>query len=203
MRVLLDARLAEWGARLDASAYEDALSYLVQKCWELSGLDASGRPRRVWYVHVTFDVVREIEEGSVSGIVLGHYASEERAKEAADSYLEGDPGAILELVEGSPPGAYDAELGLSFSTYSRRILSARVVDWYRATFGDARYGTRQRELSLDALVEQWERNDGSGADDSYLDRRGPGARLEFIDDLNRHAHDDPTEEVLTRVALGS
>src|SRR3712207_7221691 len=36
---------------------------------------------------------------------------------------------------------------------SRRILSARVVDWYRQKFGDSRYGgDRRRELSLNAMA---------------------------------------------------
>lgn len=36
--------------------------------------------------------------------------------------------------------SYDRKLGPSYSTYCFRMLKLRLVDWYRTTFGDARYG---------------------------------------------------------------
>jgi hypothetical protein len=121
VRALLDARLREWGARLRPNEYEDALSYLIDKCWELSRV-------------------------------------------------------------------YDPTLGLSFSTYSRRILTARVVDWYRTTYGDARYGTQHRHVSLEGLAARFERE--GEAPEQFLDQHYPGRE------------DTDTEEVLIHVALG-
>lgn len=89
---------------------------------------------------------------------------------------------------------YDQKRGLSFSTYSRRILTLRLVDWYRATFGDARYDRAGRVTSFDALTHQDE-----DADD-YLDRHSPGARTDRIDELHRRA--DPLEDVVSRAAIG-
>lgn len=124
VRSLLDARLAEWGARLDPERYEDALSYLLGKAVELS---KNYRP--------------------------------------------------------SPD--------LAFSTYSRRILRARVVDWYRLTFHDARYVQNVTTVSLYG---------GIGDDDEQLYVERDAGEL---DELNRHSHRDEMEEVLTRVALDS
>lgn len=127
VRAILDSGLAELAARLDASLYEDAHSFLVAR-----------------------------------GLELGR--------------------------------GYDPTRGLSFSTYSRRILRLRLADWYRSTFGDARYDRAGRETSYDALTDR-----GEDADE-YLDRRGPGARSDRIDELHRRA--DPLEDVVSRAALG-
>lgn len=198
VRVLLDARLGEWGARLDAEQYDDALTYLLEKAWELSGLDSDGITMRLgWRVRVFTDP-EELEDGD-AGEDRGWYALEDRAQRVAAAIATNQPGTIVELYVSPPPGAYDSTLGLSFSTYSRRILTARVVDWYRSTFGDTRYNGRRLEESLDALAEKW---DHDGGDEGYLDRDGPGGDVTFIDDLNRHAYNDPMEEVLTHVALG-
>lgn len=94
---------------------------------------------------------------------------------------------------------YNPSYTLSFSTFSRRILPFRFVQWYRDTFGDSRYGMNGREVSYDALVAR--RPDPE--DDSWLDRHSPGARTDRIDELHRHAHVDPIEDMLTRVALDS
>jgi len=54
---------------------------------------------------------------------------------------------------------YDPSRGLAFSTYCYRILRLRVVDWYRATYGDARFGKQEiresvhRPAYLDAPVD--------------------------------------------------
>jgi len=89
---------------------------------------------------------------------------------------------------------YDPKRGLAFSTFSRRILRLRVADWYRTTFGDARYGRGGKETSYNALTDRDEDAD------EYLDRRGPGARGDRIDELHRRA--DPLEDVVSRAALG-
>lgn len=204
VRTLLDARLREWGARLDAPKYDDALAFLVALCWRLSGLQADGRTLR-------FETVAEIHctlvEGTFAGgdtsftQTLGPFPSRGRAEAAFAAWR---PTAqhvhvVVSYLERRPAGSYDPTVGLAFSTYSRRILSRRVVDWYRATFGDNRYGGNPKPVSLDQLVEEWEgRGDGSGAADAYLDHNGPGSRLDFIDELNRHAYHDPFEELDTR-----
>ena len=36
--------------------------------------------------------------------------------------------------------SFNENLGLAYSTYCFRMLKLRLVDWYRATFGDSRYG---------------------------------------------------------------
>ena len=79
---------------------------------------------------------------------------------------------------------------LTFSTYSRRILRARVVDWYRSTFHDARYVQNVTEVSLYAFTEVDEE------ETTFLERHD-GHR----DELNRHASRDHLEEVLTRASL--
>jgi hypothetical protein len=180
VRVLLDARLGQSGARLDADYYEDALTFLLEICWELSGLDDGGRPRVVWYVDVYIDG-EEIDAGDEAQ-QLGPFPREARAIAVQLGWV--DRGFIAGVREGRPPGAYDPDLGLSFSTYSRRVLSLRVADWYRRTFGDSRYGGRRRELSLNAMATA----------------RGEPVE-EFLDTLSDGA--DETEEVLTRVAFGS
>lgn len=50
--------------------------------------------------------------------------------------------------------SYDKKLGPAYSTYCFRMLKLRLVDWYRMTFGDARYGGGPR---LVAGVEELER----------------------------------------------
>jgi hypothetical protein len=194
VRTLLDAQLRVWGARLDAAKYDDALAYLVDICWRLSGLQGNGRTQRI--EHFAVLVSGEIH------LELGPFPSRDRAESAVSDWrVEQDvpPAIAVTYLERRPVGAYDPKQGLAFSTYSRRILSRRVVDWYRHTFGDNRYGGNPKPLSLDQLVDDWEnRNDGSGAAESYLDHNGPGARLDFIDELNRHAYYDPFEERDTR-----
>jgi hypothetical protein len=191
VRTLLDARLREWGARLDAPKYDDALAYLVALCWRLSGLQGDGRtPRVEWAVQII-----------VAGLPqkLGPFPSCEHAEAAYTAWRATLPDVdhvVYTIVEQRPAGAYNPTLGLAFSTYSRRILARRVVDWYRMVFGDNRYGGTHKPLSLDGLVEDWER-DGTGGDDSYLDHKSPGARVDFIDELHRYAYTDPIGELLT------
>jgi hypothetical protein len=184
VRVLLDSRLAEWGARLDGPAYEDALTYLLELCWELSGLDANGEPRICWWARLFIDA-EEIDAGDTVE-ELGPFPSEIARDRAVETYvctMTEQP--IVELHEGRPRGAYDPAFGLSFSTYSRRILSLRVVDWYRRTFHDSRYGQDRREVSLDAMAERYE-------------ARGE-APEQFLDTLAQDP--DLLDDVLTRATV--
>jgi hypothetical protein len=194
VRTLLDAKLREWGARLDAAKYDDALTYLVALCWRLSGLQSDGRtPRAEW--------IAQIIAGHRPQ-TLGPFRTAEQAEAAYTAWRATLPAVdhvVYTLVEQRPAGAYNPELGLAFSTYSRRILSRRVVDWYRHTFGDNRYGPNQKPMSLDQLVDEREaRNDSAAGGDSYLEHNGPGSRHDFVDELNRHAYYDPFEERDTR-----
>jgi hypothetical protein len=186
VRALLDSRLAGWGARLDSELYDDALTFLVTKCWELSGIDENGHPRSCWYARL-YESPDEIEAGD-EGRRIGPYQSQL----LLDLAIERNGPMIAEPYTAPPPGAYDPTIGLAFSTYSRRVLSSRVVDWYRQTFGDARYGTRIREVSLDAPRRRSDSPTQETADDATPglshDRPDPAAGQEL-------------EEVLTRVAL--
>jgi hypothetical protein len=48
--------------------------------------------------------------------------------------------------------SYNENLGLAYSTYCFRMLKLRLVDWYRSTFGDSRYGNGVRpQASVDEL----------------------------------------------------
>jgi hypothetical protein len=87
---------------------------------------------------------------------------------------------------------------LAFSTFSRRILRVRVADWYRDTFGDARYDLHGRETSYDAFLD---RRDDVDEDASWLDRHSPTSRADRVDELHRDAYVDSIEDLLTRVAL--
>jgi hypothetical protein len=200
VRTLLDTYLRERGARLDAAKYHDALAYLVALCWKLSGLQGNGRDARLEY----WAELLQFDDRGKHALEIGPFPSRERAELAVTAYCAEGTNTIVavEYVVRAPRGAYDPTFGLAFSTYSRRILSRRVVDWYRATFGDSRYGGNPKPLSLDQLADQWAEgtwiSDGNGAADSYLDHGGPGARMDFIDELNRHAYYDPFEERDTR-----
>jgi hypothetical protein len=177
VRALLDATLREWGARLRPAEYEDALAYLLDKCWELAGVDANGQERIAWWA-----IVRdEADLDDPDAETLGPFRSELEAI-ARTAHLP-----FVELYEGRPRGAYDAKQGLSFSTYSRRILTRRIVDWYRVTYGDARYGSDLKHVSLEGLAAKFERE--GEAPEQFLDQHYPG-------------RDDDTEEVLLNVALG-
>ena len=82
MRALLDARLSEWGARLNPDKYEDALAYLLGLAWELSlryepspDLTFSTYSRQIlrrrvvdWYRQTFYDAryAREVDEVALS-----------------------------------------------------------------------------------------------------------------------------------------
>ncbi len=40
---------------------------------------------------------------------------------------------------------FDDTLGIAWSTYLYRMQWRRLIDWYRDTYGDARYGSRPEE----------------------------------------------------------
>lgn len=207
MRTLLDSTLREWNARLDPIKYDDATAYLVAECWRISGLQADAlTPRVVYAAHLVVSY-RRPQWSSLAGLSggfqleLGPWIRHDRAAEfgearAAEIRADGHLVAV-EVVERKPSSAYDPNRGLSFSTYSRRILSNRIVDWYRATFGDSRYGDRRLAVSLDELVARRRQSDGNS--DDALE---PGSRADFIDDLNRHAYRDLTEEAMTDALVG-
>ena len=200
VRTLLDARLRDWGAHLDPAKYDAAVAYLVTKCWELSGVEADGRtPRRPYYAAFRVVPATDPELPGKSGD-LGPYRSLEVCQDVAvpltvAAIKNAGHIALVRIGRRRPRGAYNPDLGLSFSTYSRRILTNRVVDWYRSTFGDDRYQQHEQPLSLD---EYWNQVD---AEEAYLDRAGPGAIASFVDQLNIGAYLDQTEEVLTRAAI--
>lgn len=178
VRALLDAYLREKNAHLRPKEYEDALDYLVGKCWDLSGLDVGGNAKIAWWAIVRDE--NDIEDPDAEQ--LGPYDNE------LDAIAKTQHLPFVELYEGQPRGAYNAKFGLSFSTYSRRILTRRVVDWYRGTYGDARYGSERRDISLEGLAAKFERE--GEAPEQFLDHHFPGR------------DDTAQEEVLLNVALG-
>jgi hypothetical protein len=196
-RKILDRYLGSRGGRLNPTEYESALTFLVDRAWWLSGLEADLRsPRFVYWLTGAAFV-----EGELAPVEIGPFPTVEAAIARRQRWPWTTGWVSVEPEQRRPRGAYDPTRGLSFSTYATRILKNRVTDWYRDRFHDARYGDRPFEESYEGLLDALERSqNGSGAPESFLDRRGPGARADFIDDLNRHAYHDPTEEVLTRVA---
>jgi hypothetical protein len=204
-RTLLDRKLAAWGARLSTTEYELALSYLLGIMWQLSGLAKDGPERRVYFVagnaegrsDEVFSLQLETFDFELGPFPQMHNAESELEAVTAKPYV-----LAAAIETRRPAGAYDPTLGLSFSTYSYRILSRRVVDWYRVHFHDSRYeptDALDRSTSIEQLIAQREESEDAGG---YLERRGPGARADFIDELHPNAYDDPTEEVLTRLAIG-
>jgi hypothetical protein len=202
VRATLDATLKAAGARLNGAQYERAFAFLLAKCWELSGLEGDGKTlRHVYEVH-GFLVPRRLGE-EFQPIKLPQFPRRETAEAILEELQRRRRVSFLKIDRVRPRGAYDASFGISFSTYSRRILSQRVWDWYRSDpeFGDTRYESRrEHEESLEALAGR--RRDDQDPDGSFLDRHGPGARLDHIDELNPPAYRIEFEEVLTIAAIG-
>lgn len=202
MRATLDAWLDDKGAYLGPNQYARALQSLLIVFWQLSGFEHDWKTLRyVWEVRGFLPPTR-LDDNFVA-LEPMQFLTEERAH-AALATLQASRGIVLAVVEKvRPRGAYDPRFGQAFSTYSRRILTFRIADWYRSDeeFGDTRYeANRGREESLEALAERRRRDDGDDA--NFLDRYSPGSRLDFVDELNRHAYHDPIEEVLTNAAVG-
>lgn len=182
-------------ARLNAKQSEGLYQFLLAKCWQLSGLEGDGRTLRyVWRVK-GFLAPRWPGE-PYQPIKLPAFSSRESAEIALAGIRRRVAFASVERMR--PRGAYDPSKGLAFATYSHRLLTLRVADWYRSDpeFGDSRYGGGRRDESLEELGERSRRERGRN-DDTAADRHMPGARLEFVDDLNRHAYQSSLEEVLT------
>jgi hypothetical protein len=188
VRATLEAALRAKNARLKRPVKNQFVGRLVLLCWRLSGLEEDGRTPRLEH-HAEIHVV-----GRPKAVELGPYGNELSVQVAVARWRQQHlPPGVLSFVGYRAErwkSAYDPRRGLAFSTYSRRIMTPRVIDCFREELGDNRYGDRPLELSLDQLIEEWER-DGSGASESFLDHNGPGSRGDFIDDLNRHAYYDP------------
>jgi hypothetical protein len=205
VRGALDAGLASKGARLNAQQYDRALQFLREKCWHLSGLQADGKTLRyVWIVVGAISPRGALEPYKPLGLPeSGSPASAQQLLDttAADLLVEGRSIAFATIKKVRPRGAYDPSRGISFSTYSWRLLSnARISDWYRSDeeFGDTRYeSNRRREESLEALSHRL-----TIEGDHVDDLPAPIGRLDVVDELNRHAYRDVTEEVLPLEAFG-
>jgi hypothetical protein len=197
----LRATLKSAGARLSQAQEQRAFAFLLAKCWELSGLEGDCKTLRYVFEIRGFLVPRRLGE-EFEAIRLPQIPSLETAERLLQELKRRRRIAFDKIERVRPRGAYDPSFGLAFSTYSRRILSQRVWDWYRSDpeFGDSRYESRRgREESLEALAERRQDEDLDG---SFLDRHGPGARLDFVDELNLPAYRIEFEEVLTIAAIG-
>jgi hypothetical protein len=208
VRAIADATLREWKARLDQERKDELVAFLVGECWRISGLAANGAPRHehVAELRITF---ASPHWSSLDGIVKGFdlpvgpferlLDAVNAAGELAATHAAAGDHVEISFAKRRPRGAYDPERGLSFSTFSRRILSLRIVDWYRLTFGDSRYGDHQIPVSLEAMVADRARRDQESAYETYLDRFGPGAIDHFVDELHLDAYDhELTGEAIVR-----
>jgi hypothetical protein len=202
VRATLDATLKAAGARLNGAQYERAFAFLLAKCWELSGVEGDGTTLRYVYELHGFLVPRRLGE-EFEPIKLPQFPQRETAELVLEELQRRRRVSFPRVERVRPRGAYDPGRGLSFSTYSRRILSQRVWDWYRSDpeFGDSRYESRrEHEESLEALAGR--RRADEDQDGSFLERHGPGARLDSLDELNLPAYRIEFEEVLTIAAIG-
>lgn len=202
VRAILETGLRGLRARLSPSQSSRAFQYLWSKCWELSGLESDGKTLRyVWIVRGFLAPRGPLEHYQL--IKLPPFRSRDAAAVVLEALKKKRPVAFASIEQVRPTGAYDPSNEISFSTYSHRILTSRIIDWYRSDpeFGDTRYSSGQRTESLEELADR-ARREHDGGDDSFLDRHGPGSRLEFVDELNRHAYQESIEEVLTREAVG-
>lgn len=210
----LDAALqANNGSWLSPPQYQRAFAYLLAKCWELGGLQAGySRPgsageglRFVWEVRgfLAPRAARERYEPIFPAKNPPQFPTRPAAESATAAIAAVRRLVAVSFVEVRPRGAYEpARSSLSFSTYSRRILTKRLTDWYRSDedFGDSRYRSSRRhdEQSIEALAAR--RADADGDEVDFLERAGPGSRLEVVDELNRHAYVDSIEDMLTRLS---
>lgn len=199
----IDAWKNQKPARLSPAQYDRLFAYLWGVLWQLSGFTHDWKTGRyVWELRGFIPPSSPGDE--FKALRPLQFVTEERARRAVQVFAErGTPLVLWAIERTRPRGAYDPSFGQSFSTYSRRILVMRIADWYRTDpeFGDNRYGSRpDHEESLEGLGERL-RHDNAGDDNSFLDRHSPGSRLDFVDDLNRHAYQESLEEVLTREAV--
>jgi hypothetical protein len=203
VRKALAAGLTDLRARLDPAQELRLFTHLWLLCWRLSGLEADAKTERdAWEVRGFLSPRGPMEPYEL--IKLPQFRTEASAGVALVAITWERKVAFAKVEKVRPTGAYDKTRGISFSTYSFRILKLRVIDWYRSDpeFGDRRYSKGQRaEESLEALAERLS-EDTARADDSGLARYEPAGRLGFIDDLNRNAYQDSIEEVVCRAAIG-
>jgi hypothetical protein len=204
VRTSLDAALELRGARLSAAQYQRAFAFMWSLCWELSGLEDDGQALR-WCWEVRGFYAPRTPSDEITTIYpegrAPQHPTEARARDALTTLAARRELLFTSVEKVRPRSAYDRTKGLSFSTYSRRMIAKRLTDWYRSDpeFGDNRYdGNRlDREISFEALAEQRRADDGAD-DTSFLDRRSPGCRLDFVDELNPHAYQEGVEEMLER-----
>jgi hypothetical protein len=150
VRATLDAWLDDNGAYLGPNQYARALQSLLIVFWQLSGLEHDWKTLRyVWEVR-----------GFIAPSYFGddflklkpmQFTTEERAHAALATLKKRHRICLEVIARVRPRGAYDPSFGQAFSTYSRRILTFRIADWYRSDeeFGDTRYeANRGREESL-------------------------------------------------------
>jgi len=198
----IDAWKKQKPAHLNPAQYDRLFAYLWGIFWELSGFTHDWKtPRYVWELRGFIAPAGPGDE--FRAMKPMQFVGEERARLAAERFEQQRRLVLWSVVRARPRGAYDPSFGQSFSTYSRRILVMRIADWYRTDpeFGDNRYSSRpDHEESLEGLAERKRHDDGAD-DSSFLDRHSPGSRLDFVDDLNRHAYQESIEEVLTREAV--
>lgn len=193
VRATLEQALRIKNARLNRDLKDKFVTSLVELCWKLSGLEQDGRSLR--YEHFAEILV----VGRRKAFAIGPYRSEQTVQDAVTRWRERNlpPGAFsfVGYRAQRPKGAYDPSRGLSFSTYSRRIITPRVIDCFRENLGDSRYGDKPQELSLDQLLDEHEAT-------TLLDVYSPGARADFIDQLNPHAYYDPFADIDTAATIG-
>jgi hypothetical protein len=184
------------GARLSVDQEIRVLAYLLETCWEISGLEDDARTERwVWTVA---GFIRPTTPGEpYEPIKAPQLAEQWEAVELLAEINRRMPERVkwprVEMVR--PTGAYDPSRGLSFSTYSYRLLTLRIADWYRQDpeFRDTRYGNGEQLISLEALVAQ-----EHDSDDGWIDRYAPDG----VDELNRAAFTPAYEEADLNAALG-
>lgn len=203
VRATLDAWLDENGAWLGPQQHARALQSLFIVFWQLSGLEHDWKTLRyVWELRAFLAPARRGD--GFQPLKPLQFTTQDSALDALTTLRAGGHRIFLPTVQKvRPRGAYDPGFGQAFSTYSRRILTLRIADFYRSDeeFGDTRYeANRGREESLEGLIERRRREDDG--QDGYLDRHSPGARADFVDELNRHAYHEPIEEVLNSAAIG-
>jgi len=198
VRAIAAGWLRDHRARLDETKREDLVFFLLAECWRISGLAGDGRTIRddafeyFATVEISFASPRW---SSLTGVTscgletIGPFTGSDDARlageiAAAEAELVGDT-ATVEILEQRARGIYDPNRGLAFSTFSHRILSLRVVDWYRDTFGDSRYESHQLEVSLESLARQ-----ENETVEGLLDRLMPGAVGHHLDEVNVHVYDN-------------
>jgi hypothetical protein len=205
VRASLDAALDQTNARLLPQPYQRAFAFMWSLCWELSGLERDGETLR-WVWEIKGFYAPRGPDDEFKPIKLPQFPRPESAAIALDRLQQRTRLVLTSIEKVRPRGAYDPSKGIGFVTYSRRVMMQRLPDFYRSDpeFGDNRYsGSRlEREISYEQLAERRAQDRGD-SDGGFLERQGPGSRLEFVDELNPHAYEESIEEVLMRESTAS